>query len=94
MQGCGVVFALPIGVSFARIVFSLFFFLLIAVWVCCCSVIKGKGLGLCVADGTVIFFCIASHKFGQYGRTSVGVEFSLSLCLIDIALHRSISVAP
>lgn len=26
MQGCGVVFALPIGVSFARIVFSLFFF--------------------------------------------------------------------
>lgn len=26
MQGCGVVFALPISASFARIVFSLFFF--------------------------------------------------------------------
>lgn len=63
VQGCGVVFALPIIVSFARVGFL--FFLPIADWVCCCSVIKGKGLGLCVADGAVIF-CIASHKFGQY----------------------------
>lgn len=64
MQGCGVVFALPISASFARIVFSLslFFFLLLLIvdWVCCGSVIKGKGLGLCVADGAVIFLdCIS-----------------------------------
>lgn len=79
MQGCGVVFALPIGVSFARIVFSLFFFLLIAVWVCCCSVIKGKGLGLCVADGAVMFsHCVSQiwsvqTDFGWCGIQSVTV---------------------